>query len=647
MLPRRHLRNLDAAAFAAASGIFIIGQFWFLYLAPISPLLHGQLFLGGLLAIGFLLMRHRANSGDEIPWHDWVLAALSLVPAAYAAWDYSSFVRRTILTTPNDVLMAGMLVLLLLEVCRRAIGIVLPLIALSFMLAALAGNIESLNAFGFPRLTYTRLAGTLYVSGMGIFSEALQVALRWIFIFLLFGSFLMLAGGQEFFSRLSLALNKRSKGGPAYVAVTSSAFFGMLSGSNMANVMTTGQFTIPLMKQAGYPARIAAAIESVASTGGALTPPIMAAGALIMAEFTARPYFDIVAAATLPAILFYAAVVVYVYAITARLDVRPDVVPMKSETETVRGLLLKNWAILASIIWLIYRVASFYPVERAGLEAIVPLAIGTVIHHRENLHPAALLDQLRSFMSGLVDVGVACAAAGILIGVILLTGAGVELSNALFSLGQDSLLLALVITMLVTIVLGMGVPGIAAYVIAASVIAGPLVQLGVPVIAAHMFIFYFSLFAGLTPPVALTAFAAASIAKSPPFATSVTAMMMALPVYVVAYVFVLEPALLLQGTTVQIIVQFIVALVGIGIFAFGTAGWLTRNLALYERALAWAAGLTLLVPSLAADLISGVFFLLLFLSLWLRKNNKEGSTTPTINHQKETSNGRTTNDNAV
>lgn len=619
MNPKRVLRGFDAAAFAAVSMAMILGQFWALYLRPVSPLFHGQLFLGAVLALSFLLMRHRRHgSGDRIPWHDWLLAVLSFLPALHATWDYASFVRRTVLTTNLDIAMAGLIVLLILEACRRAVGWVLVILAVLFLGAALAGNIAWFGEAGVPTISLRRLAGTLYVSELGIFSEPIQVAVRWIFIFLLFGAFLVLAGAQDFFAALANSMNRGRRGGPAYVAVWSSAFFGTLSGSNMANVMTTGQFTIPLMRQAGYPPTVAAAIEAVASTGGALTPPVMAAGALIMAEFTGRPYFDIIAAAAIPAALFYLACLVYVRSITNRLDIGGAELIEAEAHEPVGQLLLRNWAILLSLVWLIYRIASFYPVERAGLEAIVPLLVGTLIHHRETLRRTILFERLSAFVASLLDVAVACAASGILVGVILLTGVGIELSNTLFSIGQGSLLLALLLTMLVTIVLGMGVPGIAAYVIAASVIAAPLIQIGIEPIAAHMFIFYFSLFAGLTPPVALTAFAAAGIAKTPPFRTALVAMVMAMPAYLIAYAFVIEPGLLLEADLVTVIYQSVMSILGVAIFAFATGGYLFRRLSWMERIAGALIGTGFIYPSAWGDLVAACLALLLV--LWLRSS---------------------------
>jgi len=592
----RDLRGAGAAVFTAASTLLIAGQFWALYVEPVSPLLHAQVFLAAVLGLGFLLLPHRRGAGGTVPWHDWGLAALSLVPATHAARDFPAFVRRTVLTSELDIAMAVLLVALLFEVCRRSIGLVLPALALAFLAYALSGNVPAIGEAGVPAISVRRLAGTLYVAELGIFSEPIQVAVRWIFIFLLFGAFLILAGGKEFFGALALSLNRRRRGGPAYVAVGSSAMFGMLSGSNVANVMTTGQFTIPLMRRAGFPAVRAAAIESVASTGGALTPPIMAAGALIMAEFTGRPYFDIVAAATIPAALFYLGVVVYVSGLTRRLALVGPGPDDGAAGESAGRLLLRHWPIPLALGWLVFRIADFYPVDRAGLEAIVPLLAGILVQRRAALAPSRLFEALRGFVAPLVHIATACATAGILVGVILLTGAGVELSGALIAVGGESLVLALVLTMVVTIVLGMGVPGIAAYVIASSVIAAPLAALGVAPLAAHMFIFYVSLFAGLTLPVALTAFAAAGIAGTPPFRTAWAAMTMALPAYAIAYAFVLAPELLMQADASTTAYRAAVCAAGVALFACGTAGYLRRRLRPWERLAAAAAGLAFMIP---------------------------------------------------
>lgn len=631
MSHRRKLTGLWATLFYALALVFVCGQFWFLYFRPVSPLFHGQLFLACLLALTFLLFKPGARSSDRVAWFDWILIGAAVAPGIWAVHDFDAFVRRTALTQPTDIWMAGLLVGALLEACRRTIGPVLPILALGFLAYALAAQVPFLSGLGTPDVSLRRLAGTLYIMELGIFSEALQVAIRWIFIFLLFGTFLILAGGDVFFSELGQRLNRSRKGGPAYVAISSSALFGMLSGSNMANVMTTGQFTIPLMKQAGYPARTAAAIESVASTGGALTPPIMAAGALIMAEFTSRPYFDIIAAATIPALLFYLGVFVYVRGATGRLNIQVVAVSEDDPAGNIGALLLRNWAILLSLAWLVYRIVNFYPVERAGLEAIVPLALSILVQNRANLHARIVAARATGFIASLIEVGVACAASGILIGVILLTGIGIELSQFMVQLGRENLLLVLALTMLVTIVLGMGVPGIAAYVIAASVVVGPLTQLGVPPIAAHMFVFYFSLFAGLTPPVALTAFAAAGIAKSPPFMTGVQSMVLALPAYLVAYAFVLEPAILLENAGFGVIAfQSITCAVGVALFAAGTSGYLARPLALGPRLAACAIGVAFVYPAQFADLIAivGAVLLCAFLIISGQRNRRAAADVP-------------------
>lgn len=601
MSNRRRLTGVAAGVLFVLASVLVCGQFWFLYYRPVSPLFHGQLFLACLLSLSFLLFKPKAGGSDSVPWYDWSLAFAALVPAAWAVHDFGAFVHRTALTLQTDIWMAALLVVVLLEACRRTIGPVLPILAIGFLLYALSGQIPFLNDLGMPSISLRRLAGTLYIMELGIFSQALQVAVRWIFIFLLFGAFLLMAGGDVFFSELGRQLNRSRKGGPAYVAISSSALFGMLSGSNMANVMTTGQFTIPLMRQAGYPPRTAAAIESVASTGGALTPPIMAAGALIMAEFTSRPYFDIIAAASIPAALFYLGLFIYVRGATERLDIRVVDAPDGNAGGAWR-LILRNWPILLSIGWLVYRIANFYPVERAGLEAIVPLMLGILINNRAALYPRAIAERLTGFIASLIEVGSACAASGVLIGVILMTGIGIELSQFMVGLGQENLLLVLFLTMIVTLVLGMGVPGIAAYVIAAAVVAGPLTQLGVPAIAAHLFVFYFALFAGLTPPVALTAFAAAGIARSPPFSTGVKSMILALPAYLVAYAFVLEPALLLEDADpLQIAYQCVICAAGVTLFAAGTSGYLVRPLNGVTRIVACGLGVAFVYPATFAD----------------------------------------------
>jgi TRAP transporter 4TM/12TM fusion protein len=608
-----HRRQLTGAVLGLWLGLGFLGllmQLWLIYLNPISPLLHAMGFLSLVMVLAFLRYDARPlrpGTSHAIPWYDWLLALASLVLFVHANLDYGQFVRRAAVPRPDDVWISLLFVGLMMEAGRRTVGPILPIIGVVSVLYALSGQIlpESWE-FG-PLLTLRRVVGTLTMTELGIFSEPTQVALRWIFLFIAFGQALALIGGDVFFERISVRLAGRLRGGPAYISVVSSALFGTVSGSNVANVMMGGQVTIPLMAKVGYGATRAAAIEAVASTGGALTPPIMGAAALIMAELANVPYASIVASATLPAILFYVAVTAYVYGVTVRLGIGAGDL---REDASAWHILLANWPVLAGVIWLLWRITASYPLEHAALQATAIILLGGLVTAPASYTLARLRDALAGLIDGTLEIGLACAVSGILVGVILVTGLGIELSSFVVELGRQSLLMALFATMLVVMLLGMAVPGIAAYIIAASVAAAPLAELGVPLVAAHMFIFYFSLFAGLTPPVALTAFAAAGIAGSDPFRTGFLSMVIAGPAYLLAYFMVLQPQLLLLGgTPVEIGLAFVTAAAGVTVFALGAAGGWFMSLGPVSRLALIAAGIGLVHSGWITDLI-GVLIVL-------------------------------------
>ena len=604
MTNRRELAGADLLLWLGIGFVALLVQLWLLYLNPISPLLHAMGFLSIVMALTFLRYAPRklpAGASQRVPWYDWLLAAACLVLLVHANTDYAQYVRRAAIPRPMDVWIGLFFVALLLEAGRRAMGLILPLIGIAAMAYALSGLIipESWD-FG-PTLSLRRVVGTLTMTELGLFSEPTQVALRWIFLFVAFGQALALIGGDVFFERVSIRLAGGLRGGPAYISVISSALFGTVSGSNVANVMMGGQVTIPLMAKVGYGKTRAAAIEAVASTGGALTPPVMGAGALIMAEMANVPYSGIVASAVLPAILFYVAVTAYVYGATVKLGIGAG--DMREETPAWR-ITLAYWPVLVGLVWLIWQIVDAYPLEHAALQATAIILVGGLITSRASYTLARLRDALAGLIDGTLEIGLACAISGILVGVILVTGLGIELSSVVISLGQSSLLLALVATMLVVMLLGMAVPGIAAYIIAASVCAAPLAELGVPLIAAHMFIFYFSLFAGLTPPVALTAFAAAGIAGSDPFRTGFLATAIAAPAYLLAYFMVLQPQLLLLGgSTGEITLAFISAFIGVTAFGLGVAGAIFAPLGTAARVALILAGVALVDAGLLTDVV--------------------------------------------
>ncbi len=573
MTNRRALAGTDLLLWLGIGFLGLVVQLWLLYLNPISPLLHAMGFLSIVMVLAFLRYAPRRlapGSSHRVPWYDWALALASLALILHANIDYAQYVRRAAIPRPPDVWIGLLFVALLLEAGRRAMGWILPLIGIAAMAYALAGLVipESWD-FG-PTLSLRRVVGTLTMTELGLFSEPTQVALRWIFLFVAFGQALALIGGDVFFERISIRLAGGMRGGPAYISVISSALFGTVSGSNVANVMMGGQVTIPLMDKVGYGRTRAAAIEAVSSTGGALTPPVMGAGALIMAEMANVPYASIVASAVLPAILFYVAVTAYVYGTTIKLGIGAG--GMSEDTPAWR-ITLAYWPVLVGIVWLIWQIVDAYPLEHAALQATAIILGGGLLTARANYTWRKLREALAGLIDGTLEIGLACAVSGILVGVILVTGLGIELSSVVVNLGRSSMLLALIATMLVVMLLGMAVPGIAAYIIAASVCAAPLAELGVPLLAAHMFIFYFSLFAGLTPPVALTAFAAAGIAGSDPFRTGFLATAIAAPAYLLAYFMVLQPQLLLlDGSAMEIALAFATAFIGVSAFGIGVAG---------------------------------------------------------------------------
>ena len=610
MTNRRVLAGNDLRLWLGFGLVGLVVQLWLLYLNPISPLLHAMGFLTLVMVLAFLRYAPRPvrpGASHRVPWYDWVLAAACLALFVHANIDYAQYVRRAAIPRPLDVWVGLLFVALLLEAGRRAMGWILPIIGLAAMAYALSGLIlpESWD-FG-PTLSLRRVVGTLTMTELGLFSEPTQVALRWIFLFIAFGQALTLINGDVFFERISIRMAGGLRGGPAYISVVSSALVGTVSGSNVANVMMGGQVTIPLMEKVGYGKTRAAAIEAVASTGGALTPPVMGAGALIMAELANVPYSSIIASAVLPAILFYVAVTSYVYGATVRLNIGAG--ELREETPAWR-ILLRYWPVVAGVLWLIWQITDAYPLEHAALQATAIILVGGLVTSRADYTLARLRDALAGLIDGTLEIGLACAVSGILVGVILVTGLGIDLSTFVVGLGRSSLLLALIATMVVVMMLGMAVPGIAAYIIAAAVAAAPLAELGVPLLAAHMFIFYFSLFAGLTPPVALTAFAAAGIAGSDPFRTGFLSMLIASPAYLLAFFMVLQPELLLLGGTPSgIAISFVTAFLGVTSVGLGVSGGWFASLGIVSRVALVVGGIGLVDNGLVTDLVGAALLL--------------------------------------
>ncbi|MBN2568757.1 MAG: TRAP transporter permease, partial [Deltaproteobacteria bacterium] len=444
------------------------------------------------------------------------LALASLAAGLYIIISFNDLLNR--LGNPNemDIFFGAMCIVLLLEATRRAIGWQLPLIAIIFIVFAYTGPYLP-GWFAHKGFSTPRIVSHLYLTTEGIFGLPLGVSASYIMLFVIFGQILEKSGGGQFFIDFAYGIAGRSRGGPAKAAIVASSLFGTMSGSSVANVVTTGTFTIPLMKKTGYKPFYAGAVEAVASSGGLIMPPIMGAGAFVMAEITGIAYSDIVIAAFLPAILLY-------FSIFAQVDFeagKEKLKPLsKEELPNLKEALMKRGHMMLPLLILIY----FLMIKRtspmpAGLWAVViTVAIGMI-------KPLTRMN-LKGFFGGLINAGksmmpvaTACACSGLIIGVISLTGVGLKFSNIIVEIAQGNIIVALVLVMISTIILGMGVPPTASYIVMSTLGAPSLVQMGVPMLPAHLFIFYFAAFANITPPVALAAYAASGVAGSNPMRT--------------------------------------------------------------------------------------------------------------------------------
>ncbi len=558
------------------------------------------------LILCFILYSGTKNKKDCVPWYDWMLiglAAFSYGYMIYFAHPLSS--RHMLVTNLSPVQLAvGILgILVLVEGCRRALGYAFTSIIVVSLLYAMWGNLLTglLRHRGFT-LMWT--VDHIFFTWEGVFGIPLAVSATYVFIFIAFAHFLKYTGAGDFFINLAIAGMGRYRGGPAKTAVLASGLMGSVSGSAVANVVATGSITIPLMKKIGYSAHFAGAVEAVASTGGQLMPPVMGAAAFIMSEFTGIPYLQIVLAAIIPAILYYLGVSFQVHFEAVKIGLTGM---KKEELPNFKLVFLRGVHYFIPIIVIFYFLTSGYSPLYAGLFALVSVLIVSAFRKHSRITVPKFLNAMESAGKGAVEVAIACAGAGIVVGVVSLTGIGIRFSTLIIRLSGGELLPALILTMMVAVVLGMGLPPVAAYIVQAALLAPALVQLGVPMLAAHMFCFYFSILSNITPPVALAAYAAGAVAGADPFKTGYTAMRLGIAAYIVPYMFVYGPALLLQGSTpVEIIVAFVTALVGVYALAVASVGYYRIKLVIVERLLFAAAALLLISASVFYDAIGFV-----------------------------------------
>ena len=576
-------------------------------------------FMAFIIFIGYLVFpaKKGVQKTNYMPWYDIILMIAGTGAFLYFCANATEIVSRFKIT-PIEVAVGIVGIICLVELCRRSVG--LPILCVAGVLLAYALIWGSTNPSIVARITeYVRV---LFYSKEGILSTPINVCSKYIVMFIIFGAFLERTGIADFFIRIANALVGRFSGGPAKVAVVASALEGMVSGSSVANTVGSGAVTIPLMKKTGYKPEFAAAAEASASTGGQIMPPIMGAAAFLMAETVGLPYSNIVVKAILPAVLYFAGVFITVH--------------LEAKKEGLRGLtkeelprikpLLKQTYLLLPLMLLIYLVGtSTRSIAYAAAIAIVAAIVVSLFNKEHRITPKRILEALAAGGQGMITVAAACGVAGIIAGVIGVTGLAFMLFNGIIALAGDKIIIALFLTMLCCIVLGMGVPTTANYCIMAATCAPILVQMGVPMVAAHFFVFYFGIVADLTPPVALAAYAGAAIAQANPMKTALTSTKLAIGAFIVPYVFALNPAMLFIDTTVpEVILICITSLVGMFAVAAALQGYLFHNMKWFERILSAAGGLLLIYPGIVTDAIGlGLFAIVVVIQLLTRKKYKK------------------------
>lgn len=548
----------------------------------------------------------------------WALAIASVLTCAYLATQAETLVRRSGAPTSLDLIAAGVALFVVLDLTRRATGWGLVLVALAALAYAGAGPWLP-GILAHRGYSPTRVLEHLYLSTEGIWGIPLGVSADFVYLFILFGALLEMAGGGALLIGLADRIAGRSRGGPAKTAAVGSALMGSLSGSAVANVVTTGAFTIPLMRRAGFKPAFAGAIEAAASTGGQLMPPVMGAGAFILAAWTGIPYGRVALAALIPSVLYYMALLAAIHFRAGRMGLEP------TEDHEREEVLAKLHLLLPLLIIVILLAQGRSPMRAAFWGVLSTLGM-SFLRPATRMGLSRLGDGLLKAASGAVQVAAACAAAGIVVGVASLTGIGLRMSELIMLLSGGNLLAALLLTALGSIVLGMGLPTTAAYVVLAALGAPALTELGVPLLGAHFFIFYFGCLSNVTPPVALASYAAAGVSGAPAFQTAIYGAILALPGFLVPFLFVYHPALLLEGTGLEIAQSAFTAGLGVVALAAGTIGFLIRRLAVWERALLIGIAFTLITPSIWTDLIG----LGVAVALWLWIRTSGGSRDPEI-----------------
>ena len=616
-VPGKLIRGLCAA--------FSLYCIWVTLFSTMMPEEKLNLFLGIVLILGYLNypISKKNVHPNHLPWFDILIMLLGAIPFFYCAINAHPIIKLAARVTrdPKMVVMAILAMLAYMELCRRCVGV--PILCV----------VGVLLVYAFANVRFGKVIYDLFFTTTGMMGTPINVCSKYIVVFIIFGAFLERTGISNFFINLANSIAGASSGGPAKVAVISSALCGMVSGSSVGNTVTTGSVTIPMMKRTGYKPEFAGAVEAAASTGGQIMPPIMGAAAFLMAEYMGIPYGQVALKAILPAVLYFAGIYIAVHLEARKLGLKG--IP-KEELPRFRQLLPKVYLLLPLVVlvWLVAtnrHTMQFSAAVAIGITILVGLYNNLVTlatkseDKSDNLTLTKFVDALEAGAKSCITVAVACAMAGLVAGSVTSTGLASKLITAVVTISRGHVMIALLLTMLCCIVLGMGVPTTANYCIMASTCAPILITIGVPQVAAHFFVFYFGIVADITPPVALAAYAGSAIAKAPPMKTAFNASKLAIAAFIVPYIFAMNPAMLLVDTTpLQVVLVVVSSILGIFGVASGLNGYLFKPMNPLIRIALIAAGLLMMDPAVTTDLIGIV--LMAAVVAWLYVGSRKRAT---------------------
>jgi TRAP transporter 4TM/12TM fusion protein len=554
------------------------------------------------LVIIFLLYPATGRSSRKtVPLIDWALILLSIISCLYITinWEDLSEAMRIAEPTTVDIALGIIATLLVLEVTRRTAGMAMPLVAIGFILYGFVGPYMP-GMLNHPGIPLNQFIGMNYLFTEGIFGVPLGVSATFVIIFIIFGAFLEVSGGGKFFIDIACALFGAVRGGPAKIAIISSGFFGTISGSAVANVVGTGTFTIPMMKRIGYRPHFAGAVEAVASTGGMIMPPVMGAAAFIMAEILGISYISVCIAAALPAVLYYFSLFVFIDLEAAKTGLKG--IP-KEEKPRIREVFRDGGHLLIPPVLLVYLLAFVqWSAIKAGFYSIVATVACAMLRKSTRIDGKKLKTALRKGATGALQVAAVCACAGIVISIVSITGLGLTFSSLLIQLAGGNLFFLLILTMIASLILGMGLPATPCYIILAVLSAPAIVEMGVSPMAAHLFVFYFGCLSAITPPVAVAAYAGAAIAGANPMRTGYTAWRLGLAAFIIPFMFIYGPPLIMVGPMEEIVLASISSMIGVAFLAASIQGFFLTRLVPVERIFLFAAALLLIKPGWMTDL---------------------------------------------